>query len=203
MFGEQSRAGGWPAIESEHFVYVTPQQLRVPNVTEAFRGYHRTQVDLLLERAAATIERLTEQRPQPPVLGDLPGRADSGTIQRALILAQRAADDAIAEAEERAREIREESESKAQSLVSDAEASARQVHEDAERRLLAEVEALVAQRDRLEADVDALEKYASEYRARVWATIDADLAKIGVTIEAPSARPDSREDPAELAVGVR
>lgn len=173
---------------------VTPQQLRAPQVREAVRGYHRTQVDLLLERAAATIEKLTEQLQQPrAVAASYVGQTDAETIHRTLILAQRTADEVIAEAQERARQTLEESESKAQSLVGDAEASARRMYDDEKRQLQVEVEGMVARRDRLQADADALETYASEYRARVWAAIEADLAKIGVSIEAPTARPGSRD----------
>ena len=44
---------------------ITPQELRASEVKEAFRGYHRDEVDMLLERAAATIENLTEQLQRP------------------------------------------------------------------------------------------------------------------------------------------
>ena len=42
---------------------VTPRELRDIEIREAFRGYHRDEVDELLERAAATIEDLTEPAP--------------------------------------------------------------------------------------------------------------------------------------------
>ena len=35
---------------------VTPRELRDTDIREGFRGYHRDDVDELLERAAATIE---------------------------------------------------------------------------------------------------------------------------------------------------
>jgi cell division initiation protein len=173
---------------------VTPQELRGSEVKEAFRGYHRDEVDMLLERAAATIEDLTDQLqngPRPRALpASLVNRNDAETIQRTLILAQRAADNAMAEAEETARVLVEESESKAKTLVSDAEASARRIHDEETRQHEAEIAALLARRDRLQADADALETYANEYRDRVWAAIESDLAKLGVMIDAPSPRPE-------------
>jgi DivIVA domain-containing protein len=173
---------------------ITPQELRGSEVKEAFRGYHREEVDLLLERAAATIENLTDQLQRPRAVTVSPNaRDDAETIQRTLILAQRAADSAMAEAETRARELLDESEAKAQSLVSDAEANARRIHDEEMRQHEADVAALLARRDRLQADADALERYAADYRSRVVAVVESDLAKLGVTIDPPSARPELQD----------
>src|SRR3954468_19264703 len=136
---------------------VTPQELRGSEIKEAFRGYHRDEVDDLLERAAVTIEnlgrQLTEQpaRPTPGATDGPPqvSRDDAETIQRTLLLAQRAADDAVNEAQARARGIVEDSEAKAQALVGDAEATARRLHEAERRHLEGEVAELTARRDRL------------------------------------------------------
>ena len=43
---------------------VTPQELRDIEIREAWRGYHRDDVDELLERAAATIEDLEAENHQ-------------------------------------------------------------------------------------------------------------------------------------------
>jgi DivIVA domain-containing protein len=170
---------------------ITPQELRRSEVKEAFRGYHREEVDTLLERAAATIEQLTERLQRPRAVAVSPvSRDDAETIQRTLILAQRAADNAVAEAEEKARVLVEESESQAQRLVSDAEADARRIHGEEMRQHEAEIAALLARRDRLQADANALETYANDYRGRVRAAIESDLAKLGVMIEPPSPRPE-------------
>ena len=120
---------------------VTPQELRDIEIREAWRGYHRDDVDELLERAAATIEHLEGETQQlrvraaqspPPVPAPAPApapvaapapppvpvaaapppirSADTDVIQRTLVLAQKAADEAVAEAR-----------SKAEQLVGDAE----------------------------------------------------------------------------------
>ncbi len=96
----------------------------------------------------------------------------------------------MAEAEAKARELVEASESKAQTLVSDAEANARRIHDEETRQHEAEIAALLARRDRLQADANALETYANDYRDRVRAAIESDLAKLGVMIEPPSPRPE-------------
>jgi DivIVA domain-containing protein len=182
---------------------VTPQELRGSEIKEAWRGYHRDEVDELLERAAVTIENLSQQlstagaRPAAPSADPGPlqlSRDDADTLQRTLLLAQRAADDAVNDAQAQARKLIEESEARAQSLVGEAEATARRIAESERRRLEAEIQDLAARRDVLQADADALEDYASAYRDRVRAAIEADLARLGSgTIDPPRARPELSE----------
>jgi cell division initiation protein len=170
---------------------ITPQELRASEPKEAFRGYHREDVDMLLERAAATIENLTEELHRPRAVTVTPAdRSDADTIQRTLLLAQRAADGAMAEAQEHARALVEEADERAQVMVADAEAKVRRIHDEESRRHEGEIAALLARRDRLQADADALETYAGDYRNRVRAAIESDLAKVGVKIEAPAPRPE-------------
>ncbi len=184
---------------------VTPQELRSSEIKDSWRGYDRDEVDDLLERAAVTIESLTQQvqevqsRPVPTAAAAAPAapaevplpssRDDAEMLQRTLLLAQRAADDAVNEAQARAKQLLEESESKAQALVSDAEATARRIAEGERRRLEAEMLDLSARREQLRADADALEAYVAGYRDRIRASIEGDLAKLGGDIEAPTERP--------------
>src|SRR5918996_2587213 len=147
---------------------VSPRELRDTDIREAFRGYHRDDVDELLERAAATIEGLSERvRQATERLSSAEGssgrtRETEEMLQRTLILAQKTADEAIAEAQERSRTLLEESETKARSLVTDAEATARRITANERQRLEAEISELASRRDSLNTDVDALEKYESE-----------------------------------------
>ena len=192
---------------------VTPQELRSSEIKDSWRGYDRDEVDDLLERAAVTIESLTQEltdsksrpapvaaaaaaAPAPAPQADVPlpsSREDADMLQRTLLLAQRAADDAVNEAQARAKQLLEESESKAQALVSDAEATARRIAEGERRRLEAELLDLSARRDKLRADADALEEYAAGYRDRIRAAIEGDLAKLGGEIDPPSERPELHE----------
>lgn len=186
---------------------VTPQELRSSEIKDSWRGYDRDEVDDLLERAAVTIEALTQQlhdvqsRPVPtaapaaaqaaPAEVPLPSsRDDADMLQRTLLLAQRAADDAVNEAQARAKQLLEESEAKAQALVSDAEATARRIAEGERRRLEAELLDLSARREQLRVDADALEQYVAGYRDRIRAAIEGDLAKLGGDVEPPSPRPE-------------
>jgi cell division septum initiation protein DivIVA len=176
---------------------VTPQELRGSEIKEAWRGFNRDEVDDLLERAAATIENLMRQVQElesraPSVADVVPtNRDDAEMLQRTLMLAQRAADDAVNEAQAHARQLIEESEARAQSLVSEAESTARRIADGERRRLEDEIRDLARRRDLLETDADALELYASGYRERVRAAIEADLERLSRdTVEAPSPRPE-------------
>jgi cell division initiation protein len=185
---------------------VTPQELRSSEIKDSWRGYDRDEVDDLLERAAVTIESLTQEvqeshrRPAPvaaavaaapPAEVPLPSnRDDAEMLQRTLLLAQRAADDAVNEAQARAKQLLEESEAKAQTLVSDAEATARRIAEGERRRLEAELLDLSARREQLRIDADALEEYVAGYRDRIRAAIEGDLAQLGGDVEPPTERPE-------------
>ena len=181
---------------------VTPQELRDVEIREAWRGYHRDDVDELLERAAATIEALEDQvrqaqlratqapsppppRPVAPPPAPAPAPAptperrppgvDTDVIQRTLVLAQKAADEAVAEARGKAHQMLAESEAKAQAVVSDAEAAARRIAETERRRLEDEIVQLTGARDTLNADVDALERFETEFKNRLREAIHAEL----------------------------
>lgn len=181
---------------------VTPQELRSSEIKDSWRGYDRDEVDDLLERAAVTIESLTQElqvassRPAPAAVAPPPAevplpssRDDADMLQRTLLLAQRAADDAVNDAQARSKQMLEESEAKAQALVSDAEATARRIAEGERRRLETELLDLSARREQLRADADALEEYVAGYRDRIRTAIEDDLARLGGEVDPPSARP--------------
>jgi DivIVA domain-containing protein len=200
---------------------VTPQELRDIDIRESWRGYHRDEVDELLERAAATIEHLEHQirilqerlaagpAPQPaaqaaptaparpaPVPTPVPV-PDSDIIQRTLILAQKAADEAVAEAQARAHQLSSESEAKAHALVSEAESTARRIAETERRRMETEIAQLAATRDALNDDVSALEKFSGEYRDRIRQAIEAELASLSRgagEAEPPPPRPELKTE---------
>ena len=187
---------------------ITPQELRDIEIREAWRGYHRDDVDELLERAAATIEHLESENAQlrsgaggrpaaappraaPPVIAAAPiapppmaapppamplvRSADTDVIQRTLVLAQKAADEAVAEARAKASQIVSDSEARAQKLVADAEASARRIADTEKARLEEDIARLVQTRDTLASDVDELERFEQEYRERLRRAIHAEL----------------------------
>src|SRR6478609_3998806 len=179
---------------------VTPRELRDIDIRERFGGYNRDDVDDLLERAAARIEGLEAQ------VRDLSTRAEAGDaesgktreteemLHRTLLLAQRAADEAVAEAQTKARQILDDAESKSRSMVTEAETTARRQAETERRRLESEVLELGAKRDALVADVDALERFEQDYRARLRRAVEADLEMLSSKGSvAPSPRPTTHD----------
>jgi DivIVA domain-containing protein len=167
---------------------VTPRELRDVEIREAFRGYNRDEVNDLLERAAAAIEALNERtRVLGERLANAPADSDSGSgrgretedmLHRTLLLAQRAADEAIAEAEEKARAMVEEAETRARNMLADAALEARRSTETERRRLEQEIQELERRRELLGADVDGLESFETDYRTRLVSAIESDLHAI-------------------------
>src|SRR6476646_161357 len=179
---------------------VTPRELRDIDIRERFGGYNRDDVDDLLERAAARIEGLEGQ------VRDLSTRAEAGDVEsgktreteemlhRTLLLAQRAADEAVAEAQTKARQILDEAETKSRTMVSEAETTARRQAETERRRLESEVLELGAKRDALVADVDALDRFEQDYRVRLRRAVEADLEQLSSKGSvAPSPRPTTHD----------
>lgn len=160
---------------------ITPRELRDIEIREAFRGYHRDDVNDLLERAAETIDALTERmRQMSERLGSAStdagrSRETEDILHRTLLLAQRAADDAIAEAQTKARQTIEDADVQARRVLAEAEGEARRRGESERRRLEQEIVDLAARREVLLADVDALTRYETDYRDRVVRALEADL----------------------------
>ncbi len=203
---------------------ITPQELRDIEIREAWRGYHRDDVDELLERAAATIEHLESEvaqlrsrggqaaapppraaapvAPVPVPAATPPGRMpDADVIQRTLLLAQKAADEAVTEAKARAAQIVSESEAQAQALVAEAESTARRIADAEKSRLEAEVGQLLAARDTLVADVDALAGFEAEYKDRLRRAIETELESLAEMRSLAGARPPVHEVELPGAVG--
>jgi cell division septum initiation protein DivIVA len=123
-------------------------------------------------------------------------RSDDNLIERTLVLAQKTADEAVADAQARAEQLLNDSEAKAQAIVHDAEETARRICETEQRRAEAEISRLDATRDALTADVDALERFANEYRDRIRRTFEDDFERLASSpaVEAPSPRPDAHAE---------
>lgn len=135
-------------------------------------------------RARAAVVRLQELQQQaaaPSVLAEqtgpgadaptapdtVPAVAESETISRTLLLAQRTADATIAEAEHDAAARRQAAETEATDLIEGAKAESRRAGEAERVRVEGEVQALLARRDFLESDVDHLEEFLSAQRQRL------------------------------------
>jgi DivIVA domain-containing protein len=144
-------------------------------------------------RARAAVARLQELQQQqaasqpvvesgPTAAADEPavGTAEAETISRTLLLAQRTADATVADAEKQATGI-----------IDAAKAESRKAGEAERVRVEGEVQALLARRDFLEADVDQLEQFLGAQRERISA-VAAELndvtSRVGSGL-APMRRP--------------
>ena len=176
---------------------VTSQALRDIEIKEVRRGYDCDAVDDLLEQAAATIDALerrialAEQHARDSEEQGSNARASEDMLQRTLLLAQRAAEDAVAEATATAAAITTAADSQARATILEATSTAQREANAQRLALETEVRDLTSRRSALSSDVDALERFEADYRERLRRTIAADLDSLAVSREAvaPSARP--------------
>ncbi|MDQ1511464.1 MAG: cell division initiation protein [Actinomycetota bacterium] len=184
---------------------ITPRELRDVEIREAFRGYSRDEVNELLERAAASLDVANERVQQ---MSERLNTAQSETghtretediLHRTLLLAQRAADEAVNEAAAKARQMVDDAEIQARRLTADAEADARRRGESERRRLEEEILDFATRRDTLLADVEALTRFEADYRDRSVRALEADLAALR---SRPPASPGARPEPSDVEIPV-
>lgn len=184
---------------------ITPRELRDVEIRESFRGYSRDDVNELLERAASTLEAANERMQQ---MSERLSTAQSETghtretediLHRTLLLAQRAADEAVGEATAKSRQMLDDAEIQARRVVADAEADARRRGETERRRLEEEVLELAGKRDALLADVEALSRFEADYRDRMVRALEADLTALR---SRPPASPGTRPEPTDIDLPV-
>src|SRR5579864_1989347 len=132
MPGRPGRAGRRVHNSREIGVYsgshgYHPRELRDVEIREGWRGYHRDDVNELLERAAATLEaaneRIQQMNERLTTVQSETGhtRETEDILHRTLLLAQRAADEAVGEATAKARQMLDDAEIQSRRLVADAE----------------------------------------------------------------------------------
>jgi cell division initiation protein len=175
---------------------ITPRELRDTEIHSEMRGYSRDEVNDLLERAAASIEASNQRITQ---LQDRLTSAQSEAtrtretediLHRTLLLAQRAADEAVAEATAKSRQMLDEAEMTSRRLVAESETEARRKGDAERRRLEEEIVELAGRRDTLLADVEALTRFEAEYRERMVRTLETDLSALKTRTAAPATMPE-------------
>lgn len=180
--------------EVRSFLDVVAAELeRAQNQSTAMEARARAAVARLQEISEATSaasEAQTEPAPEPivaavpepaavaPVAEVTPSVDQADTISRTLLLAQRTADTAIAEAEAEAARLRSDAEAEAtqtidsareitERLTNEARDEARRQGEAERIQVESEVNALLARRDFLESDVDHLQTFLVDERTRL------------------------------------
>ncbi len=184
---------------------ITPRELRDVEIRESFRGYNRDDVNELLERAATTLdaahERMQQMNERLTTVQSETGhtRETEDILHRTLLLAQRAADEAVGEATAKARQMLDDAEIQSRRVVADAEADARRRGETERRRLEEEVLDLAGRRDALLADVEALTRFEADYRDRMVRALEADLSALR---SRPPASPGPRPETSDVDLPV-
>lgn len=214
---------------------LTPTQLTSATFRTVRKGYDPDEVAAFLARAAGSLEaaqqqatameararaavaRLQEltasQQASPTPVEERPTVApdEAETISRTLLLAQRTADTAIAEARAEAERIAQEARAEAEStldstremsarLLAEAKDEARRLSEDERDEAQNEVEALRARRDFLLGDVDQLEQFLVDQRERLRSAarqIEAMCERVPAglgSVRPPAVSPDGATD---------
>ncbi|HYI61852.1 MAG TPA: DivIVA domain-containing protein [Acidimicrobiales bacterium] len=141
------------------------------------RGYDPDEVDAFLDQIALGVAELKrklvesgDQAPAPAATPE-PSRADAEEIHRALILAQRAADEEVRKAAAEGEAVVAEARERAAELLREADRDVSERREQARVGLLDEISGLEARRDGLAADVVVLERHVDEQREVVQAAV--------------------------------
>ena len=150
---------------------VTPEELLATELAMTKRGYDPDAVDALLERAAATIQRLQLEAVHPPALDRRDGE---DLIQRTLLLAQSTADETLEKAQENASAIVEDAEARAKRLMDDAEEFAANLMETERQRAQGIMDDVARRRERLENELDALDHFQQQARQRLLRAFDSE-----------------------------
>jgi DivIVA domain-containing protein len=180
-------------------VALNPERIRDTRFKTSRRGYDPAEVDAFLEEAAVALEaaqndatamearaRAAVARLQElshgggdPAASPRPSVDEAETISRTLLLAQRTADDTIADAQAEAERVATAANEEAARLVEEARQEARHAGEAERVQVEGEVQALLARRDFLESDVDHLEQFLLAQRERVVEVVNelTDLAQ--------------------------
>jgi cell division septum initiation protein DivIVA len=191
-----------PIYDDAH-MEITPRELRDIEIHSEIRGYSRDEVNDLLERAAQAIEAANQRVTQ---LQDRLTSAQSEAVRtretedilhRTLLLAQRAADEAVAEATAKSKQMLDDAETSSRRLVAESEAEARRKGETERRRLEEEIVDLAGRRDTLLADVDSLTRFEGDYRERMVRALETDLTELR---SRPSTAPGTPPEPSDVDI---
>src|SRR5262249_25695771 len=182
---------------------ITPRELRDIEIHSEIRGYSRDEVNDLLERAAQAIEaanqRVTQMQDRLTSAQSeaVRTRETEDILHRTLLLAQRAADEAVAEATAKSKQMLDDAEMSSRRLIVDAEAEARRKGEAERRRLEEEILELAGRRDTLLADVEGLTRFETDYRERMVRTLETDLTQLRTR---PTSAPGARPEPSDVEI---
>ena len=186
---------------------LTPQTLRDVEFREKLRGYHPDDVDDFLEEVAVALDGLLARlraaeavasgMASAPAAAPAPAQPSDptlseGTLSRAILLAQRAADAAVAEAEESARQILDDARAEADRVLADTQGKVAAMTEEARAAAEASVGELDQRRAALEREVASLQTWATKHRDSLREVLSDQLRSLDVWLTSAVPRPPSR-----------
>jgi DivIVA domain-containing protein len=154
---------------------LTPEDVRNRRFKTAFRGYDETEVDTFLDEVEVELTRLlgeqdtlrqrlqTAQAAPPPQAQPERSEAEE-MLRRTLLLAQRTADETVAEAKQEAERLTGTAREHAESMLRQAQEQAAAAISDLETR-----------RQALEQHIEGLRAFEREYRTRLKAYLESQL----------------------------
>ena len=172
---------------------LTPADVSAVTFRTTLRGYHAGEVDAFLDRVATALARLNQENArlraavEPAGAGDpvparlprpLPGESGEEAALRTLLLAQRTADQVVAEAREEGVRIVEEARAEVVELLAEAEARLGVIELEADERRAEALADLERERERLELEVAQLQEFEREYRLRLRSHLESSLREI-------------------------
>src|SRR6266508_2928226 len=179
---------------------LTPLDIQHKEFTKAMRGYAMHEVDTFLDQVTEEFTRMqdeiarlrdqattgggpppqpapVQQAPPPPPPQPMAAEGRAGgeeAIARALVMAQRMADQTVEEAKVKAKSMVAEAEARAKNMTEQAQMRAREVIEAAQMRAR-EVTEAAQRRQELESSIEALRAFERDYRARLRGFVEGQL----------------------------
>jgi DivIVA domain-containing protein len=155
---------------------LTPEDVRTKEFRNTFRGYNEPEVDAFLDEVEAELTRLLRENSElkdriataSTAAISVPAAAPMGEteemLRRTLLIAQRTADETVAQAK-----------ADADRIVADAQAHTQQLVSQAHQQANAHIGDLDARRRALEQHIEGLRAFEREYRTRLKAYLEAQL----------------------------
>ncbi|HVL02988.1 MAG TPA: DivIVA domain-containing protein, partial [Acidimicrobiales bacterium] len=151
---------------------VSPERVRDVRFAEQWRGYRTDEVDEFVDQVADAFDQLEarlEDAAQRTARAErrLEERKPDEDLGRTLVLAQRTADAALAEAQAEAARLVDEAEQRARAILDELEERKARLETEIEARIQAELVEMNERRAALETDVERLSSYVEHHRSRL------------------------------------
>lgn len=181
---------------------LSPDEIVNYPLKQAVRGYSVKQVDELLDQVADSIEQLQMR------VVELSERLEANeerlaetseteaTLKRTLVTAQRAAEQSVEEAKQRAAELVDDARRESSAIVEQAKLEAEELRLESVQAVRAEEAEARRRRQAIEAHIDALRTFERDYRTRLRGLLEEQrrlLEEIPARPPSPPPRPESAD----------